>query len=137
MKWAVLIAVVVAGDALLSLFAFRLAVRRGWSRLAERYPARPAAGDAVTRSGQSFRVGLMPFIRGVHVTVDDDHLHLSPARPFAMLGALPISLPWDQVLPTDASPRRGAIRATVDEIDLVGPTWCLELADPRERTSTF
>jgi hypothetical protein len=108
------------------------AVNAVWRPLRQRYPARDVAPDAVRRNFQSFRFGAINFGGCIHVAVDEDHLHLIPARLLRWFGASTVSIPWASIAIT-GRPRLGRILpASFDGRSVAGPAWCLRLAEPPE-----
>ena len=65
----------------------------------------------------------------VHVTVDENYLHLAPVDLMRRLGAQPSSIPWESVIIKKRSRSGKWIDATIDGRPLTGPAWCLELAE--------
>ncbi len=102
-------------------------VRNSWGEIARSFSPRPIAPDAVRRSFQSFRVGLMSLGWCVHVAADDTHLHLLPARLPRLLGCRAASIPWDQVTHVRKLLRWSHVR--IAGVDVRGPAWCLNLAE--------
>lgn len=117
-------------DLLFAWFLIWAIMRAGWRPMTIRYPAREPAPNAVRRNFQSFRFGIMNLTFSVHVAVDEDHLHLMPARILRWCGAGPASIPWSAIRP--GKPVMGGkwMRASIDKNGVVGPTWCLSLAAP-------
>ena len=96
--------------------------------LAARFPPREPLGAGVRRNYQSFAFGLSNFGGCIHVAVDEDHLHLIPARFARWFGARAMSIPWGAIEP---GKRRGrTMHAKITGTDVKGPAWCLELARP-------
>lgn len=98
--------------------------------LAKQFPAREPAAQAVRREFQSFRFGMMDAGWGIHVAVDDQHLHLSPARLERMFRVPAMSVPWAHVKLVKRGERRTKVRVEgeKEKVEIIGPTWCLELA---------
>jgi hypothetical protein len=127
-QWIVFIILFMLADLALAFLIIRFAVRRCWGPLPERYPESDPAPDAVTRNFQTFRVGLVNLGWCVHVSVDDEFLHLRPASFIRKLGGKGMSIPWDRVFVKKSAGSRAT--AIVDSLAIDGPSWCLELADP-------
>jgi hypothetical protein len=117
----------VAGSLVLDYAIVRFIVSQFWGPLPRSFPPQPPRDDALRRTFQSFRLGPCNFGYCVHVAVDEEHLHLEPARFLRWLGALPASVPWAAITLT-GPPRRGWRKAKIARQDLMGPDWCLELA---------
>ncbi len=98
-----------------------------WAPLAQRYPARPIAPDAVRRDFQSYKIGLLNLGGMLHTAVDDAHLHLLPAAFGRLCRMRPVSVPWEAIEPVR---RRGKRHAEVKfgKETVVGPSWALGLA---------
>ncbi len=108
-------------------------VRAGWGDLPSKFPAVPAAENGVTKNFQSFRIGLFNFGFAIHVTVDEQHLHLAPAKVLRWLGARPASIPWDRIALEKAGRRWSTVKIASHRI--WGPSWCLDLAGEEAPTS--
>ncbi len=131
MNWQIAIGLFVVFDLLvLTPGIIWAVVRVGWSPWMRVYPPLEPSPDAVRRNFQSFRFGLLNFGLSIHVAADDEHLHLIPAKLLRWCSARPISIPWDRIQVEKRSSRRTMIQARVDGKQLMGPAWCLELADP-------
>jgi hypothetical protein len=128
---AIIVTVVFLADSLLAVALVRWIVRSLWIPLQTRYPGADAAPDAVRRNFQSFRIGLASLGWLVHVTVDDDHLHLDPARVLRWVGAERISVPWN-AMELVAPPRGRWATVRLERQRIVGPAWCLSLVAPAE-----
>jgi hypothetical protein len=66
----------------------------------------------------------------VHVAVDEQFLHLTPAGPLRGLGARPMSIPWEEIRPRSSAMPRRWLNVEIRGQRLAGPAWCLELASP-------
>lgn len=104
-------------------------IRMVWNKLAEAHPGRPASGDAITRRFQSFRLGIVNLGFAVHATADEGHLHLELIKPLRWLGARRASIPWDAITVVSAHASRW-MTVRIGRYKLLGPRWCLELAEP-------
>lgn len=103
--------------------------------LAQAYPPVEPAPDAVTKRFQSFSFGMCNFGCGVHASVDDDYLHLTPVSFSKFFGLRPMSIPWGKIQPRP-KPRFGsALKVRVGLTDITGPAWCLSLAGKAEKDS--
>jgi hypothetical protein len=127
MKLTVLIGLIVVAATLLDYTIIRFLMSRCWGHLPRAFPRRPPREDAVRRNFQSFQLGLCNFGFCIHVAVDEQYLHLEPARLIRLLGAGPASIPWESIRLT-GPPRRGWLTAQVGDRQFLGPAWCLELA---------
>jgi len=111
---------------------FTLVVKFGWSPMRRRFPPREIAPDALRRNFQSFRFGILNFGMSIHVAVDEHCLHLIPARFLRWFGAGPVSVPWDAVTIRRRALGGRWISASFDGRSVMGPGWCLALAEPAE-----
>jgi hypothetical protein len=136
MKWVYLVIAIVIADLLLAIGLIWAIMRVSWRPLMMKYPAQRPTANAVTRNFQSYRFGHLNFGFSMHTTVDERHLHLTPARFLRWFGAGPISVPWESI--TDVRPARIGRYATArfDRMRVVGPRWCLQLAEPGETSET-
>lgn len=130
----IVVPVILVTDAIIVGALFR-AVGHTWARMGAGCPPAEPAPDAVRRNFQSFRIGLMNAGQCVHVAADARFLHLSPARLLRWAGCAPISVPWDRVRARPASgvgdrvnARLGKRRASINGVEVLGPAWCLDLA---------
>lgn len=104
--------------------------RRGWGRLAAAFPRIPAHEGVLRREFESFTVGGLRLGHGVHVEVDDEHLHLVPAALGRFLGCGAMSVPWSAMELTTVT--GGGLRsAMVDGVRVIGPRWCMDLAETK------
>jgi len=117
-------------DLLLAWLLLWAILRAGWRPLTIRYPATEPAPDAVRRNFQSFRLGIINLGFCIHVAVDEHYLHLSPARILRWCGTGATSIPWSAIEP--GGPVMGGkwMKSSIDGRTLLGPTWCLSLANP-------
>lgn len=108
------------------------AAKRTLDELHARFPERAPRPNAIAREFQSFRFDLLNLGWCVHVLVDEDNLHLRPAwfaRMFCRMHAM--SIPWEAIeIDPKATRSRRMLSARVAGVDVVGPTWCLNLARP-------
>ncbi|MEM9064907.1 MAG: hypothetical protein AAGB51_05395 [Planctomycetota bacterium] len=131
-NWAILIgvAIMLITDAIVVTVLLRSVVGGVFNKLHELHPPVGAASNAVRKDLQSFRSGLINLGWSINVTVDEDHLHLEPAKIFRWFGAKSSSIPWRAVEPRKTFSKR-VRNVRIGAIDLTGPKWCLELAgDP-------
>jgi hypothetical protein len=104
----------------------------GWAPIPRRYPEQAPGAGAVRRACQSFRVDLLNFGFSIHVTVDETHLHLQPARFLRWVGGRTASIPWDEITITKRSRNGRWITVKVDKWTIQGPAWCLGLGSELE-----
>lgn len=106
--------------------------------LAQKFPSRPPHENAIRKEFQSFRIDMLGLGLCVHTTVDDECLHMEFARLIRIAcKAAPISIPWSAIkLEPVRNPRRGTRVAKVGYTRIVGPAWCLRLADPTMSENT-
>jgi hypothetical protein len=130
MSWAPLliagIVVFVIVEPIVILWAI---VHFGWAPIAEKFPARAPAAEAVTRRFQSFRIGFLNLGFSIHVTADEHHLHLEPAAYLRLAKARTVSVPWEAINVEKRSRSGRWITVTIDKWKIMGPAWCLQLAE--------
>lgn len=132
-KAAIVVLLFVAMDVAVISAIIYTAVRTYWSPIADRFPPRPVAEDAIHKRFQSFGAVILNLTWCIHVAADGDYLHLSPALSARLIGIRPASIPWEAIEPVRPSrPGRRIRRAVVAGITLDMPRWCLELVAPRE-----
>lgn len=127
-----LIAMFVITDLVVIGAVFHLA-GQSWRELAKSFPAQPVEADGVRKNFQSFRLGMINLGMCVHVAVDGKHLHLFPALFMRLtMRAAPCSIPWNAIaLEPRQKPTRRMLAAKIGKQELLGPRWCMELADPK------
>lgn len=121
----------IAVDVFIAVAITHTAVRTYWSPIADRYPPRDIAPDAILREFQSFGAVILSLSWCIHTAADERFLHLRPALLARLIGIRSASIPWDQIAPVrPARPGRRPRRGVVAGITLDMPRWCLELAAP-------
>lgn len=131
MPQAVIITLVVVAFAVVDGFIVWGLLRSMWGPWQQKYPAQPAADDAVTRDFQSFKFGMMNCGYSIHVSVDDHFLHLAPAAFLRFFGLRAFSIPWEDIEVTRHRGRGKWIDAKVGINTIRGPAWCLGIAAPK------
>jgi len=106
----------------------RVIVSRRWAAIPDKFPPTEPAPDAVTRRFQSFRAGVMNLGFSIDASVDDACLHLRPSKIGRVIGVRPASIPWESITPV--SQGRTSRIVKIAGVKLMGPKWCLQLADP-------
>ena len=91
-----------------------------------KFPFTPPLPGAVRREFQSFHIDMFGVGWGYHVEVDEDHLHLFPAKMERWLGITPASIPWSAIKPISTG--RWRCKVKIGKWDVSGPKWCLDLA---------
>lgn len=131
-----MVAIYLAVDAIVIVAVFRI-VLEVLAPLVKACPPIEPKPDAVRKNFQSFSFGMANFGGCVHVLVDDGHLHLRPAMLARWFALKPMSIRWDQI--TWLGPARlgkyrkgGSSKVKVENIEIRGPGWCLDLAKPVE-----
>jgi hypothetical protein len=104
-------------------------VHFGWLPVSSKFPRREPGDDAVRRPYQSLRVGILNLAFSFHVSVDQRHLHLEPAAYLRFAKARTASIPWEAINVEKRSRGGRWITAKVDKWTIMGPAWCLELAE--------
>ncbi len=118
----------IAVDAMIVLVVGRLLVSTLWKPLAHGHEHVEPLPDAVRKNFQSFRIATANFGFCVHVAVDENRLHLLPARFLRWFGARPMSIPWDQVNLKKRGGHWSSVK--IGKRSVHGPAWCLNLAEP-------
>jgi hypothetical protein len=106
-------------------------IRLSWQPLEKRYPETSLKSPSVRKNFQTFAIGMVNFGWCVHVELDDDHLHMIPARFLKWFGCRTISIPWQAVqagLEFDRHPRRFTRKMKLGSQTIAGPKWCLDAA---------
>ncbi len=109
-----------------------LAVQTLFEPLSKRFPPKQMREDAVEKSFQSMKVGMMNFGMSVHVGVDDQHVHIVPAKIFRWCGAKASSVPMSEVsvkaTSVDAAGCRAnkLIEGVIGGIGLRAPAWVFQ-----------
>lgn len=106
--------------------------------LGSKFPGVEPMPGAIRKEFQSFRFDSVKLGQAVHVAVDEKHLHLLPAWfPRRIMRMPAMSIPWDAITLTEPSSRvhrmavrRGMAMAQIAGVTVIGPAWCLQLADP-------
>jgi len=134
-KIAIIVAVFFVVDTIVVGGLVGYFVRNTWRAISTRWPAQPIADDAVRRSFQSFRIGVVNLGWSIHVAADEQFLHLDPARFWRWFGAERASIAWSALeLVGPVRGRWATVRLGAQRID--GPAWCLGLVDPAARTGS-
>jgi hypothetical protein len=92
-----------------------------------KYPPHEPRPNAIRKEFQSFKIGIVGLGGCIHVAVDEDFLHLSPAWVARRFGMKPMSIPWERIEPK--GPFFGRFRVTIDGTMISGPKWCFELLE--------
>ena len=132
MSWPWIIVLFVIVDILVAFSLIAASLKLVWNPLHLAYPPRTPADDAVRKHLQSFRIGLLNLSYCIHIAVDENHLHLTPATLVRWLGAKPTSIPWDAIEVVKRSRFGQSMIARVGERRIAGPAWCLGLAEPAD-----
>ena len=88
------------------------------------------------RRFQSFRLGVLHLGFCIHVAADEGHLHLQPAALLRFFEAPTASIPWSSIEIQKRSRTGKSITARINERTLLGPAWCLGLAEPTASETT-
>ncbi len=129
MSVPVIIVLLSVGNVAFTMFIGWVLIRSSWAGLAQPFPAQQIGSDAVRKNFQSFRIGIVKLGFSVHVAVDEQYLHLIPARLIRLFGARTASIPWNQVSFTGRKGKRNAV-VKIGANTVMGPAWCLEMAEP-------
>ena len=99
-----------------------------WNVLAEAFPSVDVLPDAVTKRNQS--IGLDWFNLGwcLHITADEQYLHLVPSRLMRLFFRVNtcLSIPWHAM--EHLSSGRTYSKARIGRNRITAPKWCLDLA---------
>ena len=106
----------------------RVVVSRHWAPIPDMFPPTDPAPDAVTKGFQSFRAGVINLGFSIDASVDDACLHVRPSKIGRVIGVRPASIPWESITPV--SQGRTTRTVKIAGVKLMGPKWCLEIADP-------
>jgi len=129
-RLAIVVVILIVMELMVVSAVIYAAVRAYWSPIADRFPPREPASDAVRRHFQSFGAVLLNLGWCIHVAADDRYLHLRPARFARLIGIRPASIPWEAITPDPSDRRRRVRRANVGGHSIEGPRWCIDLAAP-------
>ncbi len=123
-----IIPLVLAFDLLIGATVVGLILRYTWKPLERSFPAREPSEPFVVRKFQSFEIGYASFGFSVHVTIDDNCLHLTPAWIIRRFGMKPMSIPWEAIQPLPESySRQKRTKVKISKQTITGPKWCFEL----------
>ena len=134
MSWPWIIVLFIIADVLVAGGAIATCLRLLWHPLYLTYAPQSPANDAVRKQFQSFRVGVLNLGYSIHVAVDENHLHLIPAKVLRWLGAKPTSIPWHAIEFIKRSRFTKSAIVRIGKRRIVGPIWCLQLAETDEST---
>ena len=124
--WMVLVFVV--AELAIGLTVVRMLLGNAWRPLQTAFPSQAPLEPHYRRNFQSFSFGLINAGFSIHVIVDDQYLHLIPAKYLRMMGLLPVSVPWSEIQMHAKQPSFGRqARAHLGKTEVVGPAWCFEM----------
>lgn len=123
----IVVLVFVISMSAMSFLVAGLMVRGAFSPIVSRFPPVTPAPDAVRRRFQSFRFGLVNAGFSMHVAADESHLHLIPISLIRPFGFRPASIPWSEIQVQRVGRVSGTAR--VAGLTMMGPAWCLRLAE--------
>jgi hypothetical protein len=126
-KIALIVGIMICVDVVVVSLIMRM-IAQSVGDLAKKFPPIEPAVGAISKRFQSFRFDMINMGGNMHASVDERALHLSPAWIARRIGLRPMSIPWEAIAVT--KPGRRSTQARIGQVDLVGPTWCLELATP-------
>jgi len=101
-----------------------------WNPLRAEFPAREPEPGAVERRFQSFKVGGLNLGCAVHAAADERFLHLTPLGALRVMGAGPVSIPWEAMEYEKRSKNGKWTWVRIGRRRVMGPSWCLGLANP-------
>ena len=103
-------------------------VRKTWKPFEVLYPAQEPLDQHTGRRFQSFSIGMVGLGMSIHVVIDDEYLHLTPAWFVRVFGLKPVSIPWDEIEPIPAKFSRGKYaKVSINQQKVTGPRWCFQL----------
>ena len=131
----VIIPMVMAFDLLVAATVVGFLVRRSWKPLEKDFPARQPSEPSVSRTFQSFAIGMANYGWSIHVVLDDDYLHLKPIWIIRQFGLNPISIPLDAIKPLpDLQSGRQFKKVLIGKQTITGPKWCFALVTEPAQT---
>lgn len=83
---------------------------------------------SVRKDFQSMKIGVFNYGSCLHIAVDENHLHLYPAKIIRWVGGRSFSIPWDKVEPDASRPQRRLWPARVNGQKVLAPAWALRIA---------
>lgn len=122
--WIVLLFVVF--DLITLPIVLRMIIGGTWKPVADRYPPMEVNADAISKKNQSIKIGAVNLGFSCNISVDEQALHLHPARWIGWMKLTPISIPWEAIRPIKQG--RFQSKVKLDHQTFYGPTWALELA---------
>lgn len=113
-----------------------VAVQSFFEPLSKRFPPKEMMADAVEKSFQTVKVGIMNFGMSVHFGVDDKHLHVVPAKLLRWCGGKPSSVPLPEVSfkkPAKVNDSRAGklVEGRIGGIELMAPAWVFQEVQKR------
>lgn len=123
--WAIL-GIIIAVDAVLIPSLLYGMISGYWQPIYKKHPATEPLPGAVARNFQSIRIELFNLGYCVHLTIDEQHLHIAPAWLLRVVGARTISLPWEAMQIKKLGKRWGTVK--IGSTQITGPAWAFELA---------
>jgi len=123
-----IIPLIIAFDLLVAATVVSLLFRISWKPLEPHFSAQPPSETSYGRKFQSFSIGPVNYGFAIHVIIDDQYLHLSPAWIVSRFGLKPISIPWNAIQPLSPTmPTGKTARVQARKQTITGPEWCFEL----------
>lgn len=90
---------------------------------------------SVRKDFQSMKVGIFSFGSCLHIAVDEDYLHLYPAKIVRMSGGKTFSVPWSLVEADASRPQRRMWPGRINGQKVLAPAWALKIAAAGEAPS--
>ena len=98
----------------------------GWNRMTGPFPPRPRGANGVRREFQSIAIDIFSYGYCVHLTADEECLHVEPVLLLRSLGVKETaSILWNAM--TIKAAGRWSLKVRADKIDLQLPVWCRPL----------
>ena len=133
MTAAVLVACAILLSVAIAIVIGRAFIGSLWNALANAHEATEPDAGAVRKNFQTFAIGPVNLGFCVHVAVDEQFLHLLPSRFLKLCGAKPMSVPWEAITMKKKGKRTSIVM--IGRQAVIGPTWCLGIADPGDASS--
>ena len=108
------------------MWAILMFVRVKWHRLADAFPAVGIRPGSVSKRYQSIRLDALSLGWCVHISADDQHLHLVPSVVMRPASRRTLSIPWHAI--EHLASGRWSSRVRINGMTISGPRWCLDLA---------
>jgi hypothetical protein len=99
-------------------------IGNAWRAFAKPFPERVLGIPSFRRNFQSIQLGILGLGLSIHIAIDDDGLHLIPARYLRWFGCMPASIAWECIEVVKTWKYQAKIH--VGKTTIVLPRWCIE-----------